>query len=81
MKKVILLSLLFMLLPIAAMAQSPDLMAMARGELQKRGLEETEVRARLLQNGIDVDNIPPTEYASYQARVINILNQMQAEKA
>ena len=81
MKKVILLSLLFMLLPIAAMAQSPNLMSMARGELQKRGLEETEVRARLLQNGIDVDNIPPTEYASYQARVINILNQMQAEKA
>ena len=82
MKKTFLLTLLFfMLLPIAAMAQSPNIMSMARSELQKRGLEETEVRARLLQEGIDVDNIPPTEYANYQARVTDILNKMQSEKA
>ncbi|MBR1569372.1 MAG: SLBB domain-containing protein [Bacteroidales bacterium] len=54
---------------------------MARAELEKRGLTETEVRARLLENGIDVDAIPPTEYAQYQGRVMAILNQMQAEKS
>lgn len=81
MKKFLLTLLLFASLPVALMAQTPDMMAMARGELQKRGLEETEVRARLLQEGIDVDNIPPTEYANYQGRVTAILNQMQAEKA
>ena len=81
MKKILLALLLFASLPVALMAQTPNMMAMARAELQKRGLEETEVRARLLQEGIDVDNIPPTEYANYQGRVTAILNQMQAEKA
>ena len=57
------------------------MMAMAQAELQKRGLNEAEVRARLLENGIDVDNIPPTEYKNYQGRVMAILDQMQAEKA
>ena len=82
MKKTILLMLmLFALLPLTVLAQSPNMMSMARAELQKRGLDETEVRARLLEEGIDVDNIPPTEYANYQGRVTSILNQMQAEKA
>lgn len=81
MKKTLLLVLMFFALPIAMLAQTPNMMAMARAELQKRGLNETEVRARLLENGIDVDNIPPTEYANYQGRVTAILNQMQAEKA
>ena len=81
MKKFLLAMLLFAALPVVVMAQSPNMMAMAQAELQKRGLNETEVRARLLENGIDVDNISPTEYASYQGRVIAILDQMQAEKA
>ena len=81
MKKLFLMILFFAVLPIAMLAQNLDMMAMARAELQKRGLDETEVRARLLENGIDVDNIPPTEYANYQDRVIEILNKMQAEKA
>ncbi len=81
MKKIFLALMLFAALPVVVMAQSPNMMAMARAELQKRGLEEAEVRARLLQNGIDVDNIPPSEYANYQGRVMDILNQMQAEKA
>ena len=81
MKKTLLLTLMFFALPLAMLAQTPNMMAMARAELQKRGLNETEVRARLLENGIDVDNIPPAEYANYQGRVTAILNQMQAEKA
>lgn len=68
-------------LPRPVMAQPANLMAMAQAELQKRGLDEAEVRARLLENGIDVDNIPPQEYPAYQSRVTAILNQMQAEKA
>ena len=68
-------------LPRPVMAQPANLMAMAQAELQKRGLDEGAVRARLLENGIDVDNIPPQEYPAYQSRVTAILNQMQAEKA
>ena len=79
MKKV--LAVLFAMLPMVAFAQSASMMAMAQAELQKRGLNETEVRTRLMEEGIDVDNIPPTEYANYQDRVVSILNQMQAEKA
>lgn len=72
---------MFLALPLAMLAQAPNMMSMAQGELQKRGLEETEVRARLLAEGIDVDNIPPTEYSHYQGRITAILNKMQAEKA
>ena len=53
------------LLSIAALAQPANLLSMARTELEKRGLNETEVRARLLENGIDVDSIQPTEYPAY----------------
>lgn len=81
MKKVVLVIMFFALLPFMALAQSPQVMAMAQSELQKRGLNEAEVRARLLQEGIDVDNIQPSEYASYQGRVTAILDQMQAEKS
>ena len=79
MKKV--LAVLFAMLPMVAFAQSASMMTMAQTELQKRGLNETEVRTRLMEEGIDVDNIPPTEYANYQGRVMDILNRMQAEKA
>ena len=81
MKKLFLTLMFFALLPFMALAQSPQVVAMAQSELQKRGLTEAEVRARLLQEGIDVDNIQPSEYASYQGRVTAILDQMQAEKA
>lgn len=79
MKKI--LAFVAVLLPVMVFAQSASMMAMAQAELQKRGLNETEVRARLLEEGIDVDNISPTEYANYQDRVMAILNRMQAEKA
>ena len=79
MKK--LLFALMLVLPLAVSGQSASMMAMAQAELQKRGLNETEVRTRLMEEGIDVDNIAPTEYANYQSRVIAILNKMQAEKA
>lgn len=72
---------IMVLLPMLAFGQDAAMLSMARGELAKRGLNETEVRARLLEEGIDVDNIPPTEYKNYEGRVTAILNQMQAEKA
>lgn len=68
------------LLSVVAIAQSATMLSMARAELEKRGLTETEVRARLMQEGINVDVIPPSEYANYQGRVMTIINKMQAEK-
>ena len=78
MKKI--LACLAVLIPVVMFGQSAAMLSMAQAELQKRGLNETEVRTRLMEEGIDVDNIPPTEYANYQSRVLAILNKMQAEK-
>ncbi len=75
------MALLCMVLSFTALAQSANMLSMARAELSKRGLNETEVRTRLLENGIDVDAISPSEYPAYQDRVLSILNQMQQEKA
>ena len=74
------LACLAVLIPVVMFGQSAAMLSMAQAELQKRGLNETEVRTRLMEEGIDVDNIPPTEYANYQDRVMAILNKMQAEK-
>ena len=72
---------LFFVLPFPVFAQNASLLAMAQAELQKRGLDETEVQVRLIEEGIDVNNISPADYVSYQGRVLNILDKMQAEKA
>ncbi|MBU1012584.1 MAG: SLBB domain-containing protein [Bacteroidetes bacterium] len=58
----------------------PVIMAQVNAELQRRGLTEAEVRTRLLQEGIDLENIPPAELPQYQARVTAILDAMEAEK-
>ena len=73
--------LILLMMPLVGFGQTAGMLSMAHEELAKRGLEEAEVRTRLLENGIDVDNIPPTEYSAYRTRVIRVLNTMQAEKA
>ena len=81
MKRLIIAAMLFLAAAAVAPAQSPTMLAMAQAELEKRGLNETEVRARLLENGIDADHIAPRDYALYQDRVMEILDKMQAEKS
>lgn len=73
---------LFLLGTITIQAQTvtPAIMAQITAELQKRGLTESEVRVRLLQKGIDLENIPPTELPQYQERVTAVLDELQAEK-
>lgn len=63
-----------------AQTVNPVIMAQVNAELQKRGLNEVEVRSRLLQEGIDLENIPPAELPQYQARITAILDAMEAEK-
>lgn len=76
-----LLSSLMILVSVMAVAQSASMLSMARAELDKRGLTEAEVRARLLQDGINPESIPPSEYPKYQGRVMAILDELQAQKA
>ncbi len=67
-------------LTIQAQTATPAIMAQISAELQKRGLTESEVRVRLLQKGIDLENVPPAELPQYQARVTSVLDELEAEK-
>jgi len=58
----------------------PAIMSQINAELKKRGLTENEVRVRLLQKGIDLENTPTAELPKYQERVIAVLDELQAEK-
>ena len=58
----------------------PAVQAQIAAELQKRGLTENEVQIRLLQKGIDLQNIPAAELPQYQSRVMATLDELQAEK-
>lgn len=65
---------------VYAQTVTPAFMAQINAELQKRGLTESEVRVRLLQKGIDLENIPPAELPQYQTRITAVLDELQAEK-
>jgi len=84
MKLLLIPLLLFCLLqPNLSSAQNvptPAMTNMILGELNKRGLTEAEVKTRLLQQGIDLENIPIAELPKYQERVKSILDQMEKEK-
>jgi protein involved in polysaccharide export with SLBB domain len=59
---------------------NPLIMQMVQGELNKRGITESEARVRLLQRGIDPESISPADYPKYKNRVIAVLDELQAEK-
>lgn len=65
---------------IYAQEVPPAIRSQINAELQKRGLNESEVRTRLLQEGIDLEIIPPAELPNYQEYITNILDKMEAEK-
>ncbi len=62
----------------AAVAQ--QMQEKARAEISKRGLEESAVRDRLRQRGIDIDNITPQQALSLQADIEAVLQELEAEK-
>ena len=64
----------------SAQTVPPVIQNQITAELQKRGLTESEVRVRLLQKGIDLDNVPPAELPKYQEKVTAALDELQAEK-
>ncbi|MDO9040220.1 MAG: polysaccharide biosynthesis/export family protein, partial [Bacteroidota bacterium] len=72
----------FLFGPMMVLSQTvtPAIMAQINAELQKRGLTESEVRVRLLQKGIDLENVPPAELPQYQSRVTAVLDELEAEK-
>ncbi len=59
---------------------NPIIEQQARSAIQARGLDEGEVRARLLQEGIDIDNIRPEQLVSLQPTIEKILDDLETEK-
>jgi polysaccharide biosynthesis/export protein len=82
MYKVVLIVLILTsgLTTVYSQTVSPAIMQMVSSELQKRGLTESEVRIRLLKEGIDLESVPPAQLPQYQSQVMGILDKMQAEK-
>lgn len=79
-KQICFFVILMLVVPVAAQQVPANVLQMAQAELQKRGLNETEVRTRLLSEGIDIDNMTPAQYAASQPRVMAILDEMEAAK-
>lgn len=65
----------------AQIKPTPAILAMVNSELNKRGLTQDEVQARLVREGIDPNNIPLDQVQGYRNRVTAILDRMQQEKA
>lgn len=65
-------------------AQVPPISpAQAQAELQKRGITEAELRAKLLEKGVNLDNIDPTnptEVAQAQKAIEEAIKEIEAEK-
>ena len=81
--KQILLTITFLGLATMLAAQSevsPEIQAQVRTEISKRGLDEQAVRARLLQNGIDVDKLSMEDLPAVQPKITKIIAEMEAEQ-
>ncbi|MCR9289848.1 MAG: SLBB domain-containing protein [Bacteroidetes bacterium] len=65
-------------------AQVPPISAaQAQAELQKKGITEAELKAKLLEKGINLDNIDPTnptEVAQAQKAIEEAIKEIEAEK-
>lgn len=65
-------------------AQPPVTEAQARAELDRMGLEEDEVRKRLLTRGINIDNIDPnnpSQLLEVESALQEVIAEIEAEKA
>lgn len=76
MKKIITLALLLFSLSLFAQITTQE--DMARKEIEKRGLSETEVRSRLSAEGISLDS--PEDAIKNQGKIKAILDEMEKEK-
>ena len=59
----------------------PQVQQQAREELKRRGIDESEVRTRLMQRGIDLDNVTPEQLPSLQPTLEAVIQEIEQEKA
>lgn len=76
--------LLLLVCFLTTITAQPITESQAREELDKLGLEEDEVKERLLARGIDIDNINPdnpAEVLAIESALQEVIAELQAEKA
>jgi protein involved in polysaccharide export with SLBB domain len=73
---------LFFSLSIVAQnaSQNPAIVNAALAELKKRGLDEKDVRKRLLERGIDIDNVPMADLPRVQKQIEEVIAELEREK-
>lgn len=82
MKRLLGILLLITAFLFPAFSQTVDPQA-AREELENRGLEEEEVKRRMLEKGVDIDNIDPTDPAEVlkaEQVLEEVIQEIEAEK-
>lgn len=63
-------------------AQVNELMQQqARAELQRRGVDETAVREKLKDKGIDIDNVSPDQLPGLQSAIESAIKEVESEQA
>ncbi len=72
--------LAFFLFSIAGLHAQVVNPAMVQSELSKRGLSEDEVRAKLLEKGIDIDHVSPEQLPALQGEIKAAIAELEAEK-
>ena len=68
-------------MPTTLAQTSPAQEAQARSALANRGVDEGELRRRLLERGIDVDAMSPAELAANQATIQSVIDELTSESA
>jgi protein involved in polysaccharide export with SLBB domain len=74
--------LLFLGIAVFTKAQTQEaLQQQAQSMIQAKGLDEAEVRSRLLQKGIDIDQVTPEQLPQLQSTIESVIKELEAEKA
>ncbi|HHS96057.1 MAG TPA: hypothetical protein ENJ45_05650 [Phaeodactylibacter sp.] len=73
--------LLLLVVSVMTAQVTPGQQALIQQELDKRGLTEDEVRMKLEERGIDIDNMSPEEALSMQELFEEIEKEIKAERA
>ena len=60
---------------------NPAIQAQAKAELQRRGVDEAAVRAKLSERGIDIDNVSTEQLPTLQSTIEAVIKEVEAEKA
>ena len=72
---------IFFFFTIFAFAQvNPTVQAAARAQLAQKGISEEEMRTKLLQKGINIDQVTPEQLPALQASIEQAVKEIEADR-